>query len=105
MASMPDARAAETPPSHEFPGDTAVVQKGFAGPEREFIDGVGREVVANIEDAGALVARQTIDVLRSIRFATTNGAVVDGVGPGVTALEGKAAIETALKRDPQGVIA
>ena len=64
-----------------------LVQKALAGSEGQFVDGISREVVANIEHAWSLVARQAIHVFRPVGLAAADRSVVDGMGPGIVGLE------------------
>src|SRR5579864_5490867 len=102
MAGMPQPKAAHTPAANHLAKDTTLVQVALAGSKWKLINRVRREIVANIEDAGAFVAGQAIYVLGSIRLAAANGTIVDSVRPRIPCLKrqagGKAALQTEHKR-------
>src|SRR5579872_6256900 len=98
MAGVPEAYAAHLPASHYFAKCPRRIEEGLSRTKRELINCIDRNVVPNIENARTFVAMQTVDGFRSIRLAAANRAIVDGMGPGVAALERQPLAETALKR-------
>src|SRR6266849_5043290 len=104
MASVPEGDAAETPASNHFAHRSRTVQVSFAGPKRQFIDGIRDEVMTNVEDAGPFVAGETVHIFRSARLAAAYRPIVDGMRPSVTRLKGQAPGKAPLKRHPQGVV-
>src|SRR4029077_10820153 len=72
--------------------------------KRQFVDGVGGEIVPNVEHTGPFVAGKAIHVLWAVRFAAAHCSVIDGVGPGVAGLEGESIRELPLECKKQGVV-
>src|SRR5208337_413999 len=83
VARVPQTNAAQAPTADDFSHGAAAAKKLLAGAEWEFIDGVYREVLTNIEDTRPFVAFQAIHILRSVRLATADRSVIDRVRPGV----------------------
>jgi hypothetical protein len=88
MSGVPKADAAEAPPSRDFTERAGIIQVRFTGAEREFVNRVGGEVVADVKDARPVVAAQAVDIFRSIRLTPANRPIVNGMGPCVPGLEG-----------------
>src|ERR1700732_318327 len=103
MARMPYANAAHAPAPQHFAGKTFAEMR-FAWPEWELVNGVRRDVVSDIENAGSFVALPAIHVFGTVRLTATNGAVVNRMGPVIASLKGKAAGETALQSQEESVI-
>src|SRR5579863_3553801 len=104
MARVENADTTEFPSANDFPKGSAAVQERLAGPEGQLVDRVGRKVVAHVGDAVPSVASLAVDVLRSVGFATTNRAIVDGMSEGVTRLKGKPVGKPMIEGNQRGVI-
>src|ERR1700728_5286984 len=104
MTSVPNADATDTPSAHDFAQCSRVIQERLAGAKRQFVDGIDGDVVAHIEDARSLVASQAIHVLRTVRLASADRPVVNGMGPGVATLKRQATRKAAFQAEKKGVI-
>ena len=69
---MPKADAAQAPAANYFSQPARTVQECLAWAEGELIDSIYSDIVANVKDAGSVVAWKTIDILRSIGLAASN---------------------------------
>ena len=79
MSGVPKADAAQAPAANDCAERSRIVQVSLARPEGEFINNVGGEIVANIENARPFVARQTIDVFWPAGLTAADRAVIDGM--------------------------
>src|ERR1700730_18157547 len=104
MAGMPNAHAAEAPAANDLAQNPTLIQEALTGAEREFVHGIGREVVTNIEDARSLVASPAIYVFWSVGLPTPYCPVIDGMRPGIAGLKGQAAGESAIQTKKKCVI-
>src|SRR5258708_5391350 len=87
MPGVPQSDSTQVPSPDDFAEHAAGVQISLARSKGKFIHTVHSKVVADIEDAGPLVAMETADIFRPIRLATPNRTVIDGMRPGVTRFE------------------
>jgi hypothetical protein len=66
MSGVPETDTAHLPAAHDLAQDSGTVEKRFPGANGKFIDQIGGDIVADIENAWAFVAGQAIDVFRPI---------------------------------------
>src|SRR5580700_1269216 len=104
MAGTPQPNAAHTPPADNLAQGAAPVQVALAGSKRQLINRIRREIVPDIEDAGAFVTGQAIHVLGAIRLPATDRAIVDGVGPRVSRLERQPGREATLQAEKESMV-
>jgi len=81
-----------------------VIEIGSAWPEGQRVDGIGNEIVPDVEDARSFVASQAVDVFRPIGFATADRAIVDGMREGVTGFKREAVAQMALESETEGIV-
>src|SRR5579872_1866067 len=104
MPSVPQANTAELPASEYFIHQAGSTEIGLAGAEGKLINRVDSNVVAHIKNAGPFVTGQAVHIFRAVGFASSYGSIVDRMRPGVPRLERQTLAESALEREPQGVI-
>jgi hypothetical protein len=94
MAGMPQTDSTQTPTAHDSSNHSFTIQEVFSGPEGQLVHGINRDIVPDIKNAGSFIAGQAIDVLRSVGFAAADGAIVNGMRPGIAGLERKTVVES-----------
>ena len=72
MPGVPQTDAAHLPAAQHLTKRSARAEECLSGSKRKFVNQVDRDVVPNIEDARPFVTFQTINVFRSIGFATSD---------------------------------
>ena len=101
---MPEANAAELPASEDLADGSRGVEVRFSRAERKFIDGIDGEVVADVENTRTFVALQAVHILRTVRLAAADRAVVNGMGPCIASLKFQPFLEAALQRQSKPVV-
>src|SRR6266849_272536 len=104
MPGVPNADTAEAPAADDLTQNPTLIQEALTSTEGQFINGIGGEIVTNIEYARSLVAAKAIHIFGTIGLSSAHRAVVDGMGPGVASLECQAAGESAVQTKHQGVV-
>jgi len=56
MTGVPQANAAQAPSPNHLANRAATIQKVPTGAEREFINGIYRDIVPDVKNAGTLIA-------------------------------------------------
>src|SRR5271169_2769249 len=104
MTGVPDPDAAQFPAADDLAQGSCVIQEGFARPKRQLIDGIHCDVVAHVEYAWAFVTGKAVYIFRAVRLAAADRSVINGMGPGITCLEGQAIGKAAFEAEKKGVV-